>query len=154
MFNISFDFDPISQKITNVKIKKDTVVSSCDIELKDNKLVLSPHALELIGATVKDRIQVNYWSNNSVDHFPVIGKSEVFTTADDGQKLTASGTISFRGAQHDTLALYGEKFNIVPFKEGMWKLVKIEDEASAGEKALEDEDLNKEFEGLLDDLPF
>lgn len=60
MFNISFDFDPISQKITNVKIKKDTVVSSCDIELKDNKLVLSPHALELIGATVKDRIQVNY----------------------------------------------------------------------------------------------
>ena len=60
MFNISFDFNEKTQTISNVKVIPYGVSKVCDIEVGDNKLILSPKALQLLNAEAGDRISINY----------------------------------------------------------------------------------------------
>lgn len=94
------------------------------IKLEANRLIISPEAMELLDLKAKNRVDVRYFTVNNELTFPVIGKIEVFGDA-DGKLVTASNSISYRGAQREVLAIYGEDFLVEPFKDGMYKLVSI-----------------------------
>lgn len=169
MFNISFDFDEVTQKVTNLKVTSLSKVNLDEgeplIQLMDNKLKLTPKAIEMIGAQVGDRIQVNYWTENNHNTFPLIGRSEFFTDKEEGSKLTKSNTVSFRGNKNTVLKVYGELFKLEEFKDNMFRLVKVETENEATEseqKELEDlnsSEIDEEIKNILEDednsdLPF
>ena len=76
MFNISFDFDEVTQKVTNLKVTSLSKVnldeSEAMVQLMDNKLKLTPKAISMIDAQPGDRIQVNYWTESNQNTFPLI----------------------------------------------------------------------------------
>ena len=169
MFNISFDFDEVTQKVTNLKVTSLSKVNLDEgeplVQLMDNKLKLTPKAIEMIGAQVGDRIQVNYWTENNHNTFPLIGRSEFFTDKEEGSKLTKSNTVSFRGNKNTVLKVYGELFKLEEFKDNMFRLVKVDTENEATEseqKELEDlnsSEIDEEIKNILEDednsdLPF
>lgn len=79
-------------------------------------------------------------------------------------RLTKTGTVSFRGEKRTTLLDFGTFFNLEAFKDGIWKLVpiKIEEEnddlveEQEDAEALNDSEIDKEIENIMaeDDLPF
>lgn len=169
MFNISFDFDEVTQKVSNLKVTSLSKVNLDEgeplVQLMDNKLKLTPKAIEMIGAQVGDRIQVNYWTENNHNTFPLIGRSEFFTDKEEGSKLTKSNTVSFRGNKNTVLKVYGELFKLEEFKDNMFRLVKVETENETTEseqKELEDlnsSEIDEEIKNILEDednsdLPF
>lgn len=160
MFTISFDFDETTKKVTNIKvvsIDKTLPASDNYLEVQDNKLKLGKEAITLLEATSGDRIQVNYWTVNNQETFPVIGKSATFTDPTGGNALSKSNTISFRGNQRTVLLEYGNMFKLESFKDGMFKLVPITNEESLEKEQKELDDLNmlgNEIIDEFDDLPF
>ena len=88
MLNISFNFDEVTQKVSNLKVTSLSKVNLDEskplVQLMDNKIKLTPKTVEMIGAKVGDRIQVNYWTENNHNTFPLIGRSEVFTDKEEG----------------------------------------------------------------------
>lgn len=170
MFKISFNFDEINKKISNIEITNVTEQTLTDIEpqiqVLDNKLKLTSKAIELIGAVPGERITVNYWTENNHSTFPLIGKSEYFTDKEGGTKLTKSNTLSFRGNQHTVLEMYGKLFKLEPFKDGVFKLVVINSDNTENVTSeqtdlnnLESSEIDEEINNILtkeedDDLPF
>lgn len=132
MLKISFDLDEITKKISNLKVVSVSkeILESPTLEVLDNKLKLSKAAIELLKVQANDKIAVNYWTVGNEETFPVIGKAEVFTDEEGGNRITRSNTISYRGQQRTILLEYGSLFTLETFKDGMFKLVKIEQETS------------------------
>jgi hypothetical protein len=142
MFNIQFDFDPETSEITNLRVVKvGEQVDDAIVTLDDNKLVLSKSARLLLGAIPNDRITVSYYTVSPEETFPVIGKSELFTDSNGGNRLTKSNTVSFRGTQREILLEYGKSFKLEPFKS-YFKMVKLEEESDNDN--LSDEELDLE----------
>ena len=144
MINISFDFDPTSYEVTNIKVTSkdrsglDKVISQMQevapnpkpkttrkkkeknediIKLEDNKIILTQKLLDIIKAEPGDRISIQYKEFNGV-YNPIIAKSEVFADPEAGNKLTKSMTVSYRGKQREELAIYGEEFTFEETFEG------------------------------------
>lgn len=142
MFNIQFDFNPETSKITNLKVVKlnystnDPIVS-----VSDNKLCLSQDAVNLMEANVGDRIAINYWTQDNETTFPVIGKAEVFSDKDGGNRLTKSNTVSFRGSQKDILLEYGKFFRLEPFNK-YFKMVAVSEVVENNDFVEEEQDLD------------
>lgn len=142
MFSIQFDFDPGTSEITNLRVVKvGEQVDDAIVTLDDNKLVLSKSAQLLLGVIPNDRITVSYYTVSPEETFPVIGKSELFTDSNGGNRLTKSNTVSFRGTQREILLEYGKSFKLEPFKN-YFKMVKLEEESDNDN--LEDEELDLE----------
>ena len=184
MLSISFNFDEKTQKVTNLKVQtyekpvKTNIVNKYDLEVTDNKLSFTSEALEKLDAKAGDRLAINYWNESSTCTYPIISKAEVFPEGADGQKLSKSGTTTFRGQQRTTLLKFGSSFAFEEWKDrsgeikdGVFKLVPIktddtddvsisEDEKSLEEmkqSTLEDEIaemLGEESSDGYDDLPF
>lgn len=151
MLKISFDLDEVTKKISNLKVVSVSkeILESPTLEVLDNKLKLSKAAIELLKVQANDKIAVNYWTVGNEETFPVIGKAEVFTDEEGGNRITRSNTISYRGQQRTILLEYGSLFTLETFKDGMFKLVKVEQEASDLTNENNDlQDLNN-----LSDLP-
>lgn len=132
MLKISFDLDEVTKKISNLKVVSVSkeILESPTLEVLDNKLKLSKAATELLKVQANDKIAINYWTVDNEETFPVIGKAEVFTDEEGGNRITRSNTISYRGQQRTILLEYGSLFTLETFKDGMFKLVKVEQEAS------------------------
>ena len=77
-----------------------------DLLLKDNKLILDPSLVNKLKAEPGDRIEIGYRERDGLLR-PVISVGE------NGNKLTKSNTVSFRGVQHNTLAQFGSNFWVV-----------------------------------------
>lgn len=171
MFKISFEFNETSKQVSNIKVTeiqtpKDNGNYSYEVEVEDNKLKLYPPALEKLQAVTNDRISVQYISLGVGKSAPVIGKAEVFTDRMDGNRLTAKGTVSFRGEKRETLAQFGTAFNLEPYKDGIWKMIPVEinenTDLTQEENDLENlnpSELDSELNEILtsinnDDLPF
>ena len=122
MLTISFDFDETTKKVKNLKVVS-TDPGQPTVQALENKLQLSPAALELIGVKSGDRLAINYWTVDNKTTYPLIGKAEAFN--EEGTKLTKSNTVSYRGQQMDVLKLYGENFKLEPFSEGRFKMTPI-----------------------------
>ncbi len=172
MLKISFVFDEMSGTVSNVKVdgykpklkEINTPCTDVDLEVQENKLKLSKNALEKLNAKADDRISIQYWQEGIGKSIPIIGKAEMFTDRLDGNRLTKTGTVSFRGEKRTTLLDFGTFFNLETFKDGIWKLVpvKIEEEnddlveEQEDAEALNDSEIDKEIENIMaeDDLPF
>ena len=173
MLKISFNFDEKSQQVTGLKVENYTPkikeinapVSDYDLEVQENKLKLSRIALEKLNAKPDDRISVQYWSEGVGKSVPIIGKAEVFTDRNDGNRLTKASTVSFRGEKRSTLIQFGAFFTLEEFKEGIWKLVPVETVTETDNSLKQEEDdaealnsseLDDEIKDLTseDDLPF
>ena len=184
MLKISFEFDEVTQKVSNVVVtnpegkairqkrsKKSTGDNKPIVEVDENKIVLSDTVLEMLDADAGDRILINYHTVDNQVTFPLIGKSESFADPQSGNKLTKSNTVSFKGRQREILLEYGSLFTLELFDEGIYKLIPIEssDEvvsASPEVKAdlsteeeelqnLNDSELDEELRKLeFEDLPF
>ena len=111
------DIDISSVIIINKDRPNDIDLSNATVEVGDNKLILSKDAVKALLAKPKDRITINYWTIDYETTFPLIGRSEWFTDATDGNKLTKSNTISFRGEQNKVLREYGTIFKMERFKD-------------------------------------
>lgn len=77
-----------------------------DLLLKDNKLILDPSLVNKLKAEPGDRIEIGYRERDGLLR-PIINIGE------NGNKLTKSNTVSFRGVQHNTLAQFGSNFWVV-----------------------------------------
>lgn len=144
MLKISFDFNEETQKISNLKVLKETEKKLDNdlpiVKVEDNRLLLTKKAIELLEATYGDRINVNYVQVNNETTFPVIGKAFVFSDPDAGNKLSKTDSISFRGIQRTILTKYGQMFKIEEYKPGMFKMISIDEEdLSQGDSDLKTE---------------
>ena len=119
MLRVSFEFDEVSQKISNLKVESANAITnkSYDLLVDENKLELTSSAINKLGAIAGDRISINYWTVDNQTTYPIISKSEVFTDGADGNKLTKKGTISFKGQQRTSLLKFGSLFTFSEFKD-------------------------------------
>ena len=143
MLKVSFEFDEESKAVTNVKVVK--VPSKYDnidlpiVEIGDSKLIMSPKAVSLLSAQCGDRIAVNYIQKSNELTIPVIGKAEVFSDPENGNK------VSFKGTQKTILSKYGQLFKIEECRPGMFKMIKIDE----SDLSKADTDLDTENSDLL-----
>ena len=110
---------PRATKSTSSKIDERTEPI---LTLQDNKYTLSKGAVEVLGVTEGDKIDIKF---QKVDKtmIPVIGSNEVFGTK-AGNKLTKSNTVSYRGKANEELSVYGAEFKLEahPSADGLFVL--------------------------------
>lgn len=126
MINISFNYHEDTNTIDNIVIKNYKSFPKeveAIVEVKENKLVISPKSVSLLQCVYGDRISINYIQYDKELTFPVIGKSSVFADQDSGNRLTKSNTVSFRGFQRDLLLKYGNVFILEEFRDNIFRLV-------------------------------
>lgn len=104
------------------------------VTVKDNKLILSKEAAKALCVSANDRVAVHYWTVDKNNTFPVIGRADVFGSV-DGNRVTKSNTVSFRGEQKEILLGYGSQFTIEPFKD-YFKMVPFETKKDVFEEEL------------------
>lgn len=75
--------------------------------LADNKFILNKEAAQLLCVSPGDKVAIVFNSEG----VPMIGSSENLKV-DEGNKLTKSYTVSFRGKQNEQLARYGKEFTL------------------------------------------
>ncbi len=118
MFTISFNFDEINKKISNMKVTEiDTNKIDCQISVLDKKLVFTQEVLDILDAKPGERLNINYIQKSNEITIPLIGKASAFCDPESGNKLTKSKTLSFKGSQVAILKQYGEYFNIETYPE-------------------------------------
>lgn len=78
---------------------------SCDVELLNNKLILSPDAIKKLDAQIGDRINIVYDKKDG-KFIPCIQKDE------EGNKLSSAGTIICKGVNNIELSKYGKCFTM------------------------------------------
>ena len=163
MFKVTFEFDETTKSISNLKCEelkssKPKVNSNGQpiIEVGENKLIISPEAAALIGATAGDRISTAYsQKSNEV----TIGKSEMFADKDAGNKLTKSNTVSFKGKQRTMLLQYGSIFKLEQStRDQVYDLIAVTEDSSTelASEELKEETLDLDITNFeeLDKLPF
>ena len=157
MLRISFEFDEVSQKISNLKVESANAIvnKAYDLRIDDNKIELTSSAVNKLKAIAGDRISVNYWTVDNQTTYPIISKSEVFTDGADGNKLTKKGTVSFKGQQRTSLLKFGSLFTFSEFKDkngevkdNVFILTPVDDSSSQSENDFTDvKESMEELEG-------
>lgn len=84
---------------------------------EDNKLVFNNAAIELLGVTNEDRISIRYQEVEGNKKVPVIGNDIYFGDKGNGNKLTKSNTVAFRGKSNEILEEFGTTFTFEPTKK-------------------------------------
>lgn len=124
ILNYTTTLNGIQEKKTSTTKKsssKKNKLEGCTLKREENKIILSSELVEALGANPEDKISIQYERDENKLVFPVIGLSTSFENG-DGNKLTKSNTVSYRGKANATLAEFGETFEAVPYKEGILKL--------------------------------
>lgn len=138
--NVKIEYDPVKDEIisysttlngvaekktsTTKKTSKKEKEGSDEAILtrEENKLVLTSKLVEDLNAQYEDRIAINYEQKDGMT-YPLIGLSSAFAGKESGNKLTKSNTVAFRGNSNSTLAEFGTRFTIEPYKEGIFRLI-------------------------------
>lgn len=166
MFKITFDFDEVTKSVSNLKCEeikssRPKVNSNGQpiIEVGENKLIISPEAVALIGVTAGDRVSIVYSQKSNEVTIPHIGKSEMFADKDAGNKLTKSNTVSFKGRQRTMLLQYGSIFKLEQStRDQVFNLVAITEDSSPelSSEELKEEEIDLDITNFeeLDKLPF
>lgn len=139
---VTFEFEPETELVSNLKCfvdgienkkpttkrkspeKKEKVVEledSAIVTLEDNKLVLNNKAVSDLGIKYQDRVLIIY-EGNSKNKYPLIGSDLAFDQEGSGNKITKTNTVSYRGNANKILAEFGTSFNLIPHKEGIFKM--------------------------------
>ena len=92
------------------------------LTLEENKYYLNSAAIELMGVSADDKIDIKY-EKSGKEMRPIIGTDEIFGTK-SGNRLTKSNSVAYRGSKQSELAKFGTNFEIVPHdsKEGLFIL--------------------------------
>lgn len=129
----TFDYNPETNTYTPVgdpevikSTKKKPVEeesSEPQLRLLDNKYSLNTAALDLLGVTAGDKIDIKYQIIGNVN-YPIIGASTAWKSA-SGNKLTKSNTVSYRGKANTMLATFGEVFDFTTWAghDGLFILI-------------------------------
>lgn len=150
-------------QVSNVKTKKlsskkeDSSIPT--LVLEENKYCLNHAAIELMGIEPDQKLDIKYEKRgNSLT--PVLGTDEIFGTK-QGNKLTKSLTVAFRGSKNEELSKYGTEFTLVPHesKEGVFILknsdTELEQLLSDNAEHSDSEDLellvDTDLQDLIDD---
>lgn len=107
------EFIPLFAKKTTKSTKTISLVQeSLDpkVTVDSNKLLINTKAQQLLGVSVGDSIAVSYVPDAEQNMIPVIGKASEL--GQSGNKLTKSGSISFRGRANTELAKFGTEFSL------------------------------------------
>lgn len=112
-----------STKTPTVKKEKKTVVEDDKViaALAGNKLTLSTKLAELLKVKEGDKLVVRYKQDGEFIE-PFLGPPTAFNE-EDGNKLTKSLSISFRGDQNIALARFGVLFEVKDMEDGTVKLL-------------------------------
>ena len=162
--NVSFDFDPETNTIKNVncfvdgvekvkktttskktKDKKEELETNSIVTLESNKLIFNNKAVSEMEIEYEDRIVIKY-EKIGKENLPIIGKDLAFDEEGSGNKVTKSNSVSYRGKVNTILSEYGTEFELVPYKEGIWRMVSLNQTKKFEQKTLENE--IKEFEKI------
>ena len=121
---ISRKIDKSNFEVTEVKKKSQKKVESNEplLMLDTNKFTLTQAAVSLMKIKPGDKLDIKY-EKNGTNLEPVIGTAENFGTPNAGNKFTKSYTCVCRGNKNQELSKYGTEFLIVPYKDGIFKLV-------------------------------
>lgn len=143
--------DKSDKKNKETKVKK----SDVHVQLLPNKLQLNSEALEILGASVGDKVDVNYMPLNSKT-VPVI-KLDV-----RGNKISNNGSVSFRGVKNSELSKYGTEFTIkkqgetfflVSGTEGINEsVIENNQEVILEDENIEQQPFDLDIEGLEDEI--
>lgn len=138
---VSFKFDPetevisdltcvvdgIEKKKKTTKKVKEVLVEGevASLKLEPNKLIFNGKAVKLMDLNPEDRIIIEYRKDEKKVLIPIIGKDVDFNAVGNGNKVTKSFTVTYRGAANKVLAEYGEEFSIEEYSDNLYKLVSI-----------------------------
>ena len=100
----------------SVKASKKVVTEDFDTEpklfLEENKYRLNNAAVKLMHLEADAKLNIKYEQGENGDT-PIIGTSEAFGVK-EGNKITGSNTVAYRGAKNAELAKYGDEFILSP----------------------------------------
>ena len=113
--------ETVKKSATRSKTKIKEESSEPELILEENKYALNTAALELLNVGSDDRLDIKYIKDGAT-FVPVIATNTTFGTK-GGNKLTKSGTVSFRGKNNEELSEYGTVFKLVEMNPGVFKLV-------------------------------
>ena len=138
-----------TNKIPKSTSKKElTNTGEPELVLLDNKYMLTQSAIELLGVSPGDQIDIKYEKQGNL-LVPVIGSNTNFGTK-SGNKLSKSNTVSYRGSANEKLATYGTVFKMEPTEEdGIFYLVGNKEDDPIPDEIV---DIEKELDGELDQL--
>lgn len=135
---VSFDFDSETDSVSNVtcivdgvekkkkttkKVSKDVVLEEESlITLEENKLVFNNKSIQDLGIIPESRIIIKY-EKVGKNNVPIIGTDTSFDEEGNGNKITKSNTVTYKGKQNTILSEYGNEFTIEPYKDGIFKLI-------------------------------
>jgi hypothetical protein len=113
---------PKAKKTSSKTTKKADEDPEPKVTLEDNKYSLNTAAPTLLGVEADDRIDIKF-EKREKGRVPVIGNNVYFGTQ-GGNRLTKSGTVSYRGKNHDLLEEYGTVFTLkATDKEGIFEMI-------------------------------
>lgn len=143
----------LKTKLIN-SLKDERIVDNSEdpkLYLEDNKYRLNDSAISLFDTNSKLVIRYEQTDNGDI---PIIGNSESFGIK-EGNKITKSNTVSFRGSKNDELAKYGNEFTLIPHSIRpnifILKSDKQEDIKQGDENVnIEDTIFNLDFEDIVD----
>lgn len=129
---VTLDINPETGKVRVLEIIKDSEETQIPtLFVESNKVRLNKSAVELFG---NENVSIRY----EADGTPIIGKASAF--GEKGTKISKVGTIIYKGANHEVLSKLGDKFTLVPYKEGICKLIspdKIKEKTEAAMKEIQ-----------------
>lgn len=133
------------------KVKKEES-SEPQLILEDNKYCLNTAAIELIGVNPDDKIDIKYQQNGK-KLVPIIASDVVFGTK-NGNRLTKTHTVAFRGSKNEELAKFGTVFTLVAHsQEGVFILKGDTDtpEEPETDENINIDDIDLDLSSLVDD---
>jgi hypothetical protein len=142
------NFEVTEAKKKSSKAKKEESTTP-ELTLEDNKYYLNSAAIELMGVSPDDKLDIKYEKKDNT-MIPVIGTDESFGTR-SGNRLTKSNSVAFRGSKNEELAKYGKVFTIIPHdkREGLFIL---QGDSKTENSFLEEISKNVDFDLDLSDI--
>lgn len=134
---IVIDFNPETQEVVSVtvgntekklpavkKVKKEKEIDeTVTATLEGNKLIISPKLAVLLSVEEGSKLIIRYKQDGEFIE-PFLGPPAVFGE-EEGNKLTKSLSISFRGDQNAALARFGATFEVEDMQDGSVKLLSL-----------------------------
>jgi hypothetical protein len=147
------------KKTSSKKVAIDNSNPIPTLVLEESKYILNEAAIKALGVEPGDKVDIKTQKLNKKEVL-VIGAAETFGTQ-SGNKLTQTGTVSYRGKNNQALAEHGNIFTLEthPKTDGLFILVgnnepDIKEEAvPEAEEIKSNDELDDELASLIDGNP-
>lgn len=155
---VTFNFDPETEYVSDLtcfvdgvekkkkttrsttKEKEITLEDEALISLQETKLQLNNKAVADMGIVYGDRLIIKYEKLNKKDKkaVPIIGKDIDWNSEGNGNKITKTNSIAYKGKNNTFLAQHGTEFTIEPYKDSLWIMVSKNPIQSTYEEVVEE----------------